>query len=514
MMTKIIHNLTQGSPEWHAFRSAHFGASEAAAMLGLSKYVTRAELLRQKALGTEKEISRSLQMVFDRGHETEALARPIAEELVGEELYPATVSDGNLSVSCDGLTMAEDVAFEHKQFNAELFASVKQEVLPEEHWPQCQQALLVTGAERLLFVCSDGTRNMFAAMWVYPNKPLQKQIVDGWAQFAQDLAAYQHVEVLPAAVAEPTLALPAVSVQVNGSLSVISNLDLFGAKLADFIQGINLEPKDDQAFADAEAAIKTLEKAQEALEQAESAAMAQVATVDEMRRTVALYVEQARKTRLMLEKLVKARKEQIRGEILQSGKDALAAHLANLNKRLNGNYMPAVSADFAGVMKGKKSIQSLRDAVDTELAQTKIGANAIADSIQINLNAYAELAKEKQFLFPDLASLVLKLSDDFIAAVKLRISEHDAAEEKRMAAERERIAAEERAKLEVQAKPVEPVRNLTAEYMRDNPPPSPNRAEVVTLAIRDRIDGALDRMNESDLRKVWSYIERDLRLTA
>jgi len=45
-LTRVIHNLIQGSPEWHQFRLEHDGASEAAAMLGLSKKVPRNELLQ------------------------------------------------------------------------------------------------------------------------------------------------------------------------------------------------------------------------------------------------------------------------------------------------------------------------------------------------------------------------------------------------------------------------------------------------------------------------------------
>ena len=42
-------DLIQGSPEWLAARAQYFTASEAPAMLGLSKYKTRQELLREKA---------------------------------------------------------------------------------------------------------------------------------------------------------------------------------------------------------------------------------------------------------------------------------------------------------------------------------------------------------------------------------------------------------------------------------------------------------------------------------
>jgi predicted phage-related endonuclease len=49
-----VHNLIQGTDEWAAFRLAHHGASEAAAMLGLSKKTTRSELLRMKHTATPK----------------------------------------------------------------------------------------------------------------------------------------------------------------------------------------------------------------------------------------------------------------------------------------------------------------------------------------------------------------------------------------------------------------------------------------------------------------------------
>ncbi|MDB5988889.1 MAG: hypothetical protein JWQ10_292 [Herbaspirillum sp.] len=453
----MIHDLVQGSPEWQQFRLTHFGASEAAAMLGISPKVKRTELLHMKHTGTAKEFSDWVQAnILDYGHEVEALARPLVEQIIGDDLYPVTCSDGMYSASCDGLTMGEDVAFEHKQWNAKLAESVRAGVLPEEYMPQCQQVLMVTGADHLIFVVSDGTPQKLVHMDVYPDTDWFDRITAGWEQFAKDLAEYQHVEVLPAAVAEPVMALPSLSIRVNGAISLQSNLTIFGDKLKSFVDGIDMKPSDDQGFANAEAAVKVLEKAQSALEEAEASALAQTASIDEMRRTVAMHIELARTTRLMLEKVVKARKETIRIEIQQEAKDKAAAHIASLNQRLDQrlgkNYMPRVEADFAGVMKGKKSIASLRDAVNTELARFKIESNAIADKIQFNLTTLRELAADHAFLFADTAQIVLKATDDCTALVKLRIAEHKAAEEKRLAAERERIAEEERVKAEAKVK--------------------------------------------------------------
>jgi predicted phage-related endonuclease len=77
-------------------------------MLGISTLVTRTELLHMKATGTAQEFSDWVQKnILDYGHQVEALARPLVEELIGEDLYPVTCSDGRLSASCDGLTMAK-----------------------------------------------------------------------------------------------------------------------------------------------------------------------------------------------------------------------------------------------------------------------------------------------------------------------------------------------------------------------------------------------------------------------
>ena len=107
------HNLVQCSQEWHKFRAKHFGASEAAAMLGLSKQLSRNDLLLYKKTGKSKEYSDWVQAnILDYGHEVEALARELLESEIGDELYPVTCPDGiMLSSSCDGLTIDGHVAF-------------------------------------------------------------------------------------------------------------------------------------------------------------------------------------------------------------------------------------------------------------------------------------------------------------------------------------------------------------------------------------------------------------------
>ena len=447
-LTREIHNLLQGSDDWHAFRFDHHGASEAAAMLGLSKKVTRSELVRMKATGLAKEFSDWVQEnILDYGHEVEALARPFAERIIGDDLYPATLSLGRESASCDGLNMAETIGFEHKQWNAELAASVRADALPEEHQPQVQQQLLVTGAEKWLFMASDGTDENMVWMWVYPDTAWFARIVAGWEQFDIDVANYTQVDIAEKPAAEPIAALPALVVQTEGKV-VSSNLVAYKAAAEKFIAKINTKLETDEDFANAENTVRYCGEAEDKLELAKAAALAQTATIDEVMRTVDHIKAQFRAKRLELEKLVKTRKEQIKETILNEGRHAFTAHVAVLETEITPLRLQQSQPDFAGAMKNKRTLGSLRDAVSTTLANAKIAANTQAADYRAKQAWCREHAATYGFLFMDMANIIGKPMDDFQLVITSRIADHKRAEEAKAEAERARIREEERVKAE------------------------------------------------------------------
>jgi predicted phage-related endonuclease len=379
--------------------------------------------------------------VLNRGHEIEALARPFAVEFAGVDgFYPATVSVGRLSASSDGLDMPDETAWECKSLNQDNRPIVLAGKVPEEHMPQCQQVLMVTGADRLLFTVSDGTRENTHHVWVEPDTDWFDRIRAAWKQFHEDLASYQHVEVLPAAVATEQPSLPAVVVTMGGALTVSSNLPDFAVALREYIKTIPAKPSTDQEFADAELACKNLKKAEDALQLAENNALAGMTDVEAMRRVVADLRALARATRLQAEKNVEARKIAVRDEIKQEFSRQAADHLDGLNAAIGKPYMPAVPVDFAGAMKGKKTITGLRDACSQALANFKIAASAVAAGIQTNMRYEQEHAAGFEFLFADFKTIVLKASDDFQAVITSRVATHKA-EEARKA--REAAEAEE-----------------------------------------------------------------------
>lgn len=457
-----ILNLIQGTDEWVAHRKTSLNASDAPAMMGCSSYKTRDQLIAERATGIIPEVDAMTQRLFDSGHRFEGLARPLAEKIIGEDLYPCTgLMDGTrLSASFDGLTMLEEVAFEHKRMNSRLRDVLSPPGctgadLPMEYQIQMEQQCAVSGCDRVLFMASDwdDQDQLIEELhcWYMPNPELRSRIVAGWEQLLKDIDAWVPPDAKPAPVVGKTPDnLPALLIQVTGAVTA-SNLPEYKAHALEVFKGINRTLTTDQDFATAESTVKWCADVESRLAAAKEHALSQTATIDELFRTIDDISAEARRTRLELDKLVKARKEEIRGEIVAGGVAALREHIATLNARLGKPYMPQVPADFAGAIKGKRTVDSLRSAVNDELARAKIAASEIADRIQINLGTLRELAGAHAFLFADAATIVLKQPDDLTMLVKARIAEHQAAEQARLDAERERIRQEEAAKLQREA---------------------------------------------------------------
>lgn len=454
-----IINAIQGSPEWHAHRAQSLNASDAPAMMGCSPYKTRAQLMREMATGVTPEVDLATQRRFADGHRFEALARPLAEQIIGEELFPVVgFVDGpggrRLSASFDGLTMMEDVAYEHKTLNADL-REVMQDgsdgsALPLHYRAQMEQQLAVSGAERVLFVASawrwdsDAEAYLLTEMrhcWYTGDPALRKQIVTGWEVLLQEVAEYKPEQEQPALVLEQARTpenLPALLIEVSGSVTR-SNLEPFKAHALAVIAEIKTDLQDDQDFADAEATVKWLKAdVAEQLKAAKAHAQAQMHDVDVLFRAIDDIVAAADSKRLQLEKLVKVRKDEIRASIISAAQQALDAHVAELNNRMPRPWLNRIMGAFIDVIRGKRSLTSMQDAIDAELARCRIEAGELAGRLQDNAKALIDDdGRDWMLLFADFATVGLKPAEDFAAIAAQRIAQHKAAEVERKRAEAE-----------------------------------------------------------------------------
>ncbi len=445
-----LEGLVQGSDAWLEARSKYHTASEASALMGVG-YISRSELMRLKATGDKQEHSQEVvNGIFARGHEIEALARPLAEAFIGEELFLVTgVCDADyLLASFDGLTMDETICWECKTANKNKVESIKQNIIPDIDYWQVVQQLIVSGAEKALYTISDGTPEDTAHIWLASRdcKDDQKKLLAAWSQFDADLANYVHTEVAPTPIGRAPDNLPALMIEVKGAV-LASNLDAFKAHALSVFSGINRSLSTDVDFANAEKTVKWCGEVEKKLELAKEQALAQTADIDLLFRTIDQVREEARTVRLELEKLVKARKESVRGEILTSVQSALRKHIQDVIDGFPaGVRLPQVNADFAAAMKGKKTVTSLNDAVAGELARVKVEISRLATGIHASIKVLHAEQEGFESLFPDWPTLVLKDAEDLRLLVRARITEHKAEQQKKLDAERERMRLEEEQK--------------------------------------------------------------------
>jgi putative phage-type endonuclease len=510
-MSRIIE-VKQGTPEWAAHRARHLNASDAAAMLGISSHKTRGQLLREMASGLSPDVDAHTQERFDQGHELEAQALPVAEEMIMDALYPMVLSDDidglPLSASFDGLTGDMSTSWENKTGNTRLMDSLSRGIIPAEYHPQMEQGLLLSGAQQCLFTASngsteDGTFIMRDAFYL-PNRELRERLLAGWKQFRVDLAGYKHGSegLSSPVVGRAPVGLPALLIQVVGSVTR-SNLPEFRDHAIALFRRINTDLQTDADFLDAEEAVKFCKDIEGRLAAAKQHALSQTASIDDLFRAVDGISAEARCKRLELEKLVKIRKDSRRLEIMDKARTALTLHVAGINDTMPIKIVgtPAFHLDLQAAIKGLRTIQSVQDACDQALANAKIATSQIAERVRVNCAVLDEFLTYAT-LIPDRERLALEKSpDDLRNLIEARIRQHVEAERlraeterlrlesetlKRKRAEEEALALAAEAKTEAEARALPPALEQPVCVPRHVPPPVVLAAEVFALDVEAR----------------------------
>lgn len=458
-----ILNLEQGSDEWKEVRRRYKVSSEAPVIMGASPNIKRDELLHLKSTGLEREINEWVEkFVFKKGHETEALARPIAEAVNDEEFYPLvgvnTVDGLELLASFDGITAPDySLHWEHKQFNKELHAIVldgNKELPPKIYW-QLEHQLLVNGNDHCVFAVSDGTEENYAQCFYASMPERRAQLIEGWKLFDKDLESYAHQEVAQKVEGKTIKELPALVVEISGEVKS-SNLAIYQDYALSFIASVNKNLQTDQDFADADNVVKFCERVEKELVVAKKQVLAQAISVNEVLNTIDYISEEHRKTRLLLSKLIESEKESRKREIIQFATTEFRAFMVERENKLplepHKILMPKITPDFAGAGKGKRTLDTYRSAVNDALAKAKIDATIVLQKILLNIAQLNKLAVNHQFLFNDAQSLIDKDADAFAAIVKMRISDYDKAIEEE--AKREAEAAKAAAQAAAEQAPV------------------------------------------------------------
>ena len=456
-------SLIQGTPEWKQWRASRFTASDAPTMLGINPYRSRESLLREKSLGDAPKHSEATQALFAEGHRSERLARAMVERMIDDELYPAVVEDddGQLAASLDGMTMDGDTLFEHKLMNDDLRACRDNcAPIPEHYRAQMEQQLMVTGAREVLFVASAWTDDGHAAEppyhGHYESDPIMHQrILDGWAQFAADLKNWQPAAAAPEGKAPEQL--PALHVQVQGQV-VASNLDEFKAHALAVIGDINTDLQTDGDFADAEKTVKWCKEVETRISGAKQNALGQTGDIDALFRALDEVSEFARKTRLTLEKAVKAKKDEIRADRIRAASVEYADFVAQAMQ--DACFQITVPrTDFAAVIHGLKTLASIDEKLGAALSREKSAFAARMDDAAAKLEwmrTETEVAQWPSLFARDIINLLDLPADAFRDAVTGRIAKARAEQAAREEAQRQAAEAQAQADQDATVQPPAP----------------------------------------------------------
>jgi putative phage-type endonuclease len=447
MKNMRIENCIQGSQEWHALRANHFTASDAAAMMGESKYKSRNQLLEEKATGKTPEVSEAKQRIFDQGHEAEAAARDILE-METLESYPPLVATREIEglpllASFDGCSLGSRGLWEHKLWNETLAENVRNKTLEPAYYWQLEHQLLVAGdeAQHVIFTVSDGTMEKRETM-VYESVPeRRKKLIAGWKQFAEDLKNYKPKAKPEQVEGADADGFPLVEYEVHGT-AIYSNLrDILPIVKERAEEEMARPLETDQDFADKEKQVKAVKAARKHLKETTEDVKGEFVSFAEFSSLAAEMDSVLQKLQSHGEKAVKDAKAQKKREIEQSADEALREHIASVNEKIAPLHIENIIdiiPDWGTAMKNKRTLESLQNAVDEELSRVQVGIKQTFKLVWENLE-YFNSQKDYHFLFNDLERIVNQQSEGFKALVQQRIADYEAEQkEKREREERER----------------------------------------------------------------------------
>ncbi len=177
--------LAQGSPEWLAYRQSRRNASESAAMLGLSPWMTPYQLWLAKTGRQQPRVTQAMQ----RGTDLEPVARAAYEAETGLVMQPLVLEAGAYSASLDGLTLEGDLIVEIKcplrGTRSDLWQDVRQGLAPQHYAVQVQHQLMVSGADTAHLWVFDGSQGLLHT--IGRDEALMECIRQGWEGFQQYL---------------------------------------------------------------------------------------------------------------------------------------------------------------------------------------------------------------------------------------------------------------------------------------------------------------------------------------
>jgi putative phage-type endonuclease len=178
-----IVKLIQGSPEWHTHRAKYRNASETAAVMGASPWLTPFALWELRTGRRQAEVNAAMA----RGTALEPRARDHYERLTGAVMQPLVLVDGEYSASLDGMSFDGSLAVEIKcpvkGKASTLWRQVESGEVPEHYGWQIEHQLMVCGAKSAHMFVYDGDTDSGLIHEVKPQPERWEAMRAAWDTF-------------------------------------------------------------------------------------------------------------------------------------------------------------------------------------------------------------------------------------------------------------------------------------------------------------------------------------------
>ncbi len=179
--TPTIIQLTQGSQAWLDYRRTMRNASETAAVLGKSPWVTPYQLWLTK---TGRSVTKTT-AAMQHGTTMEPAARAAYEAQTGEVMQPLVLQDGPYSASLDGMDLDGKLIVEIKcpycGTDSQLWKDAVSGLVPEYYKLQIQHQLMVASADMAHFWVFDGSQGLLIP--IERDEAAMDAIRKGWDTF-------------------------------------------------------------------------------------------------------------------------------------------------------------------------------------------------------------------------------------------------------------------------------------------------------------------------------------------
>ncbi len=267
-------------------------------------------------------------------------------------------------------------------------------------------------------------------------------------------------------------------VKISGEITS-SNFTDYKTKMMGIVDNINTDLKSSEDFSAAESTIKTLDKAEKAIDAAREKAILEVKDINALFVAMTDVSTVLRDTRLDLTKQVKTKKASIKTDAIMEAKAELSSKMAEIDAPVFALQNFDVEDHlFADAVKGKRTIETINKALKTLIYQKLDGFVLFCSEISTKKDILANYEKEYPSLFNDKHTLLAMQEPALLEVITSRISTFKAEEEARALKAKQLIKEDEERKAKAaRGKAAGPGQRTTFSNTRTEPPRQQQRTD-------------------------------------